>query len=201
MEVDSPRPARLLKAVENAFRRKGNREGVVVDVAAGGGSVSEETVGPRLAGRGGVPVIAYAEALRELADYRYLLGRKEVHRTTGIKGAVFGCWLGSIVGGESAHGSWVRGASVTKELFVHVLERFTWVWLGRAGDAGRHSVTAPNSDGRVAIDVVFVECKAVIVGVVWIQPAEHAVERAVFEHEYNNVVDLCGHVSCSFPGT
>src|SRR4051794_26118525 len=166
----------------------------IVDVAAGGSAMREIAVRPSLAwGRGG-PAGRDAELQRQPADDRDLGGQEIMHYPARVLRGP-GPGLARIVVDEPAHlGRPAAIAAKTEKLDVDVLEQFARLWIGQTGRFFRNLAAVPYRhllDGAVLFvpGVAFGALQPVELLASRVELAEQAIERAVFEHQDDDVLD------------
>jgi hypothetical protein len=198
VKVDAPFLVCVREAVEDCVHFVGEARRRIVEVAVGRAGMDKEAVGPGLTGGGGVPAVGDAEGPRQLADDWHLVGGEIVHDRVGISRR---CRrrLAHVVIDEAAHnGAAGVGRPVCRQavdLHVDIVERLAGIRIGDADGLGVQHRGFADRDVlmrsiRLVPGVGLGPGDAVEFVVALVEHAEHAVERAVFQHENDDMFDV-----------
>ncbi len=191
VKIHLPAIAVRPQALEDGLHLIRELIGLVIDVAGRGAGMRKEAVGPGLTGRRGMPLVADPEGLCEPADDGDLLLREVMHHRPRI--GLRRSSLPDIAVDETVHDRRiVRRSPKPEDLHIDVREKLTGIGIGNASRRRAHPIVVPNRDlvhaaigqgariGLVAVETL----EAPAFGV---ELSEHGVERAVLEHENDDV--------------
>src|SRR5689334_11472494 len=174
------------QTAEDRWQEDRTGERRVVHLAAALTGVSEQSVRPSLTRCRGEPTIRYAEAARERAQHRQLFRDEMVHHVAWLRRLPVR-WLSHVVVDETIHPRHAVRVK-TVDLHGHVFEQLAGIRIRNRRFLGRQRFRVPDRNLLYATvvavpGIALVAPQSVKVSAVAVEPAKHAVEGSVLQHE------------------
>lgn len=138
--VDAPAAPFLAQPLEEGRTTKRNLVNIIIGVTAGGSGMREKAIGPGLARRRSIPLVADTEGTRQSAYNRHLPRREIMHDRRRKRWRV-GRFLRHVVVDEAAHGRHLNTghAALPEELLANIREQLAGSGSGMAAVAASMS--------------------------------------------------------------